>query len=278
MYYASQTIPGRKPLRLWPGVVIAVLVLVVRFILPAIIPEALGYGFYGGVLGWMAIVVWWLFLSRAHWSERLGSVVLMPLALYATWHMAHVSIATGAQGLLLIVLAPPVLGVAFVGWAVATRHISDGPRRVTMVVTILLACGGWTLVRTGGVFGNFNSDLHWRWAKTPEERLLAQSANLQSANTPALPSPVSEPKKAPEKPAEKELGAKSANQPPAPAAAVAVAPPGSAEPEAEWPGFRGPHREHRSRRADQDRLELVAPGSVMAASDRARVVVVRGSR
>jgi outer membrane protein assembly factor BamB len=39
----------------------------------------------------------------------------------------------------------------------------------------LLACGVWTLVRTAGFTGNFENDLRWRWAKTPEERLLAQA-------------------------------------------------------------------------------------------------------
>ncbi len=64
-----------------------------------------------------------------------------------------------------------------------------------MVVTILLACGVWTLVRTGGVTGTFNSDLNWRWTKTPEERLLAQSGN-----EPATLPPVRRCAKTPQKP------------------------------------------------------------------------------
>src|SRR5438034_2350121 len=45
-----------------------------------------------------------------------------------------------------------------------------------MVATILVACGVFTLLRTGGITGDADSDLHWRWTKTPEERLLAQLA------------------------------------------------------------------------------------------------------
>jgi len=239
----SQTIEGRKPLRLWPGVVLAVLVVVVRYALPALVPETMAYGFYGGALGWMAIVLWWLLLSRAPWLERLSAVVLMPLALYATWRVVDVSIATGAQGLLLVVLAPPLLGVAFVAWAVATRHTSDGTRRATMVAVILMASGAWTLVRTSGVFGNFDSELHWRWSKTPEERLMAQTDNRQSATVPETIPAVTEPEKAPPRSVDKALEAKSGKEPKAPPTAAAVETPTVVEPGPEWPGFRGPRRD-----------------------------------
>ena len=70
---------------------------------------------------------------------------------------------------------PPVLGPAFVAWALATRRLSDGLRRATMAATILLACGVWTLFRTDGVMGGAGAQLAWRWTKTAEERLLAQA-------------------------------------------------------------------------------------------------------
>jgi outer membrane protein assembly factor BamB len=122
----------------------------------------------------------------------------------ATSRLVDVSIATGMMGLAFPIYAIPVLCLAFVVWAVATRRLAAGVRRITMVATILLACGVWTLLRTGGVTGSFASDLSWRWSKTPEERLLSQAAE-------------------------------------APAALQAA----SAAPEsgADWPGFRGPHRD-----------------------------------
>src|SRR2546426_9305487 len=80
------------------------------------------------------------------------------------------------------ILAIPVVSLALVVWAVATRRLSDGPRRATMVATILLASGVWALVRTGGfTAGSFRNDLHWRWTKTPEERLLAKAGNEPGA-------------------------------------------------------------------------------------------------
>ena len=194
----------QKSLRLWPGVVIVVVQWLSRFVVPIVVPGAVAFGVIGGLLGGLAIVVWWAFFSRAPRSERWGAVVLMIVALAATPRILHQSMATGAMGMTFPIYSIPVLSLAFVVWAVASRHLADGPRRAAMVATILLACGVWTLVRTGGITGDFDSDFAWRWAETPEERLLAQAGD----EPPALP--------------------------PAPA---------TAETGAGWPGFRGSDRD-----------------------------------
>src|ERR1039457_4977407 len=216
---------ARKPLRLWPGVVIVILQWLVRFAVPAVVPEAALFGLLGELVGGLATVLWWLFLSRAPWSERLGAVGLMIVVLFATKRIVDVSIATGAQGMLFPILAIPILSLALVAWAVATRRLPDGPRRVSMVASILLACGVWTLVRTGGfTASSFRNDLHWRWAKTPEEKLIAQPANAPGA----LP-PIRAAAETPEKP----LVAQSANQ----SAAIPPVPAGAKTP-AKQPGAR----------------------------------------
>ena len=199
-----------KPLRLWPGVVAVTLQWLAWFVVPFFVPEALLYGLLGGVLCGLAVVVWWLFFSRAPWSERLGAIVLMVVALIGTKRIVHESIAGGAMGYLLFGIAIPVLSLALVAWAVATRRLSAGPRRVAMVATILLACGVFTLIRTGGFTAEFDNDFHWRWSKTPEERLLAQGADEPLA-------PMS-------------------------LASTRVAPV-TAGTAADWPGFRGPERD-----------------------------------
>jgi outer membrane protein assembly factor BamB len=244
----------KKPLRLWPGVLAAVLLLLLRFVVPNVVPEALIVGMFGGLGCALAIVVWWAFFSRASWSERLGAVVLMIVAMVATSRILDKSIATAAMGFLFPMLAIPGLGLAFVAWAVATRRLSDGVRRATMVATILLASGGWALIRTGGFTGNFDNDWHWRWTKTPEERLLAQAGDEPKA-LPAAPTAAQPPQGQPMAPAPDEPAAR----PSAPAAAVthkerlvprvgdqpAVLPAAPAESKtgANWPGFRGPERD-----------------------------------
>ncbi|MFC1650155.1 PQQ-binding-like beta-propeller repeat protein, partial [Candidatus Latescibacterota bacterium] len=127
-------------------------------------------------LGGLAIVVWWAFFSRAPRSERWGAVVLMIVAMVVTSRIIHESI-TGMQGMMFFVYAIPFLSLAFVVWAVASRRLSDVPRRAMMVATILLACGVWTLVRSDGMSGDTSADFAWRWAETHEERLLSQSGD-----------------------------------------------------------------------------------------------------
>jgi len=245
--------PARKPLRLWPGVVIAILQCLLSFVVPVVIPYAVLVGVLAAPVCALAIVLWWMFLSRAPWFERLGAVGLMVAALYATRSLVDKSIATGAQGMLFPILTIPALSLAFVAWAVATSRLSDGTRRATMVATILLASGVWALVRTGGfTASNFHNDLHWRWTKTPEERLIAKSGNepgallavrvaaktpeklliAKSSNEPETLPPVRAATKTPEK----LLMAKVVE---APEPMRSVAP----DTVAEWPGFRGPHRD-----------------------------------
>ena len=57
-------IPTRKPLRLWPGVVIAVVQLLLRFALPVVVPDAMVFGLFGGPICALAVLLWWLLLSR----------------------------------------------------------------------------------------------------------------------------------------------------------------------------------------------------------------------
>ena len=52
-----------KPLRLWPGVVIVIVQWLVRFGIPVVTPEAMLVAMIGAVVGGLAIVLWWLFLS-----------------------------------------------------------------------------------------------------------------------------------------------------------------------------------------------------------------------
>lgn len=194
----------QKRLRLWPGVVIVLFQWAAIYGLPILAPEASVLGFFAGLGAGALIVLWWLFFSRAAWAERLGAIVLIAIALAVTPRFLHVSVATGMMGFLFPIYAIPLLCVTFVVWAVATRGFSDVVRRMTMVATILLACGVWTLLRTGGITGAGQSDFAWRWSETPEERLLAEGEDAPVA---PLPSP----------------------------AATHV--------EADWPGFRGPGRD-----------------------------------
>ena len=213
----------RKPLRLWPGVVAAVLLVAIR-LMPIFVDETMPVAMMGAVVAALAILLWWLFFSRAPWSERLGVIVLMIVALFAMSRFVHESIAGGAMGFLFYVWAIPALGVALVASVAASHRLSSSSRRASIVAAILLACGVWTLVRTDGVTSDVvGSDFRWRWTPTPEQRLLAQAAD----NPPAL-------SLAPTAGISKESFATKV------AKAPVVSGPGFRR--AEWPGFRGPDR------------------------------------
>ena len=68
-----ETTRGRS-LRLWPAAVILLLQWVAKFTVPVIAPDIGPFAVMAGVIGGLAIIVWWLFFSRALWSDRLSSV------------------------------------------------------------------------------------------------------------------------------------------------------------------------------------------------------------
>jgi outer membrane protein assembly factor BamB len=220
-------------LRLWPGIVLVALQWLIRFIVPIFAPDAVGLALIGGTVGGIAVLVWWIFFSRAPWSDRIGATILMAVAMLGTLRIVHESIATGAQGMLLPILAIPGLALALVASAAIGRRLSEPSRRAAMAAAILAACGLWALVRTGGFTGNFDNDLNWRWAKTPEERLLEAGGARRPAGAPAAPSLPAPPKPAPAKVAAPVAEASVSPRPTRTAAAKI----------SEWPGFRGPRRD-----------------------------------
>src|SRR5688572_16396140 len=98
--------PVRKPLRLWPAVALAIL-LVARYAVPVVFPQAAIPALLGGVGVVLAVILWWVFFSRAPWLERLGVPLLMVAALLATHPFLDKSISTSGQGMMFFILAPP---------------------------------------------------------------------------------------------------------------------------------------------------------------------------
>lgn len=234
-----------KPLRLWPGIVLAILVLALRYGTPVVAPDELKFGMLGSLACSLLIGLWWLLFSRAPWVERGAAVILIAVGMFGARAMADRSIVTGGMGFLYYLLAVPLVSVALVAWAVATRGLGTGARRLTMAGVVLAACGIWALVRTGGFTGDFQNDLHWRWEKTPEERLLAQQASLPVAAPAAEATPTGKAPGAaapastgPVEKAPAEKGPEKA-EPEKPVEAVGKEPAGAGP---EWQGFRGAAR------------------------------------
>ena len=195
-----------KPLRLWPGVVLGLILCVCKFLLPVFFPDQAVYSMLGALISGLLIVIWWVFFSRAPWPERLGAIALMVVAVFATRPFLHESIDTAGMGLMFPILGVPILSLALVIWAVGARNLSGRARWGALIAVFLFVSLGWTLLRTDGITNDGNSDFAWRWSKTAEERLLEQTGDE------SVPS----------------LGVSAGS-----------------EAEAEWPGFRGPARDGR---------------------------------
>jgi outer membrane protein assembly factor BamB len=230
----------RKPLRLWPGIAGAVLLVIAGYVVPIVVPAYGGLAMIWAALLALILILWWVLFSRARWYERVGAIVLMIAAVIAERPFVHASISGGAMGNLSYILAIPTLSVALVAWAAVSRRLAPGARAAAAVAAVVLGCLPWLLVRTGGINGEGRSDFHLRWTKTPEELLLAQAADepldaarggLKSAPA-AVPAPA--PAETPKETIPATADASPRTEPAAPTAPVR---------RAEWPGFRGPDRD-----------------------------------
>ena len=205
----------QKPLRLWPGVMFAVSMLVLYFVAPMVLPDVeLPVGLMGVLIGAVGVFFWWVFFSRAPWVERIGAVLLMIVAVIVTRSLVHPSISGAGQGMLMYILPVPVLMLALVIWAAATRQLRAGPRRIALAVAIALACVPFLIIRTDGV-STLVSQYHLRWTPTAEEILLAQAQD-EPKPLPPTPAPAPAAVEAPKQPEPVKAAEKPADRTPAP--------------------------------------------------------------
>ncbi|MFN7952528.1 MAG: PQQ-binding-like beta-propeller repeat protein [bacterium] len=205
--------PSPAALRVWPGAVAVALHWLGRFVLPILAPEVVPPVLASTVTA-AGVFVWWVFLSRAAWADRVGALVWMLVAMFAASLVAHDSVAHAILGIVFRLYGVPVLSLALVVAALLTRHRGLRARRAAMLIAIGLASSLFTLVRSEGVTGDAATDFHWRWTRTPEERLLARSGGGPALDPPAA-------------------GVRSRE-------ALAESTPSDHR---EWPGFRGPKRD-----------------------------------
>ena len=129
-----------------------------------------------------------------------------------------------------------------------------------MVAAVVLACGVWTLVRTDGITGGGMAELTWRWNKTAEEKLLAESSRelpVKPEVTPAPAPAMSAAAPAPSSPAAPAAPTpqpvEAATAPKAAESVTAAAPAPRRQDASRVARLSRPEtRRHRSRRADRD--------------------------
>lgn len=236
---------SRKPLRLWPLAIIATMFLAIVMLVPLLpVEEEVGLSLRvmgGAVLSGLLIVLWWLIASRARWFERIGVVLLMPVAILGAHALVDPSIAGGAQGFMAYILGFASCAFAIALWAVASRTLQGRVRYLALIAAfIIVGIAPLVAIRTSGVRGG-GFDFFWRWTPTPEELLLARHEEepkpLPAIAQPSKAAPVPITPAAPE--------AKAANAPETRNTSKVAEEPKALEPiqPSEWPGFRGPNRD-----------------------------------
>src|SRR5688572_29409460 len=213
MTTTNSNVSAARPLRLWPGIIIVAAVWAARLAAPAVVPGPLeelmvrGFSSLGGTL---AIAIWWLVFSRASQRERWAIAGVMVAAALVPLVLGHESIGV----FWLVMYALPMLCLALVASTAATRGLAQ--RRAVIVGAILIAGLPRTVVRIAGINGAGIAEFHWRWERTPEQRLLGSAIDARpAAATTATPATVAAP--APDVSVEPGLDANPAEAAPAPA-------------------------------------------------------------
>lgn len=212
----SSSTPGPADavhLRVWPGLLIAVAQWAAIEIPGRVAPgtKLMMFGMMlGPIIGTLAILVWWLFFSRAPTRDRLAILAVVIVATVAT-----VLLADSSVPMMLFILGLPTVTTLWVVWLALSRALAWRPRRLGLIAVILLTFGYFGLIRVEGTDGNIQAKTNWRWSPTAEQKFLADRAAAKPAagDSAALSEPT-EP-------------------------ATLTAGPG------DWPEFRGPRRDDR---------------------------------
>ncbi|MFO1500692.1 MAG: PQQ-binding-like beta-propeller repeat protein [Verrucomicrobiota bacterium] len=170
------------PLRTWPALLLAGLMLAGRFG-PSVSPDAMAKywmaSVFGPLLCCVLLVVWWLAASRATWRERLFGF----LGIVAGAAVAIVLVHPTMRGAATTYLTVPM---GFFLFALATVFLKNAPPPVRTGSAVLLAFAGFAfslLLRSDGMTGDYNFSWHPRWRPSAEETMLATPQKSSSANT-----------------------------------------------------------------------------------------------
>src|SRR5215813_3474959 len=177
--------PGRtlafRPLRVWPAILLALLMLAGRFA-PEISEDAMAkywmISVFGPLLCCLLLLIWWLAASRATWRERLfgflgiivGAVVAVTLA-HPTMRGPATTYLTVPMGLFL--------------FAIATVFLKRARPVIRTGIAVLLAFAGFAvsmLLRNEGMTGDYKFSWRSRWTQSAEESMLASSAKAPASN------------------------------------------------------------------------------------------------
>jgi len=161
-----------RPLRVWPGLILAGLTVVARFgprWLEGGMSRYWMIGAFGPLLCCLLVVIWWLTGSRATRKERLIGCLGLIVSFGVTWILLDSSM----RGVGAVHITVPIGVIAFVlGTLFLARR---RPVERTGLALTLAFCGfGFSvLLRSEGASGDYMLTARWRWSPTAEALMLA---------------------------------------------------------------------------------------------------------
>jgi len=183
---SSQANPGTQPYRILPAIIIVTLQWTLWLFVPLLFHGGTinTLSVFGGMLGGLAILVWWLFFSRVPLLFRWVGFLIMVLAVLALTQLADPSITTAYQGMMIYAYAIPTLCMGVVAWVILARKITGITRWVTMIAFIIVFSGFWALLRSEGLTGGGEAQFAWRWSESVEERFIAGESDRKTFAAP----------------------------------------------------------------------------------------------
>ena len=174
-----------RPLRVWPAVLLALLMLAARFG-PEASQDAMAkywmISVFGPLLCCLLLVIWWLAASRATWRERVFGLLGIIVAAAVAVTIAHPSMRGPATTYLTI---PTGLFL----FAIATVFLKKAPTANRTGTAVALAFAGFAVsmfLRNEGMTGDYKFTWRSRWSQTAEEAMLASAPRSPSRDTAAV--------------------------------------------------------------------------------------------
>src|SRR3954464_8063501 len=164
----STEAPTFRPLRVWPAVLFALLMLAGRFG-PEVSSDAMAKywmaSVFGPLLCCLLLLIWWLTASRATWRERLFGFLGLVASAAVGVALAHPTMRGAATTYF-------TLPLGFFVFAVAAALLKKSPPAVRSGTAVLLAFAGFAvsmLLRNDGMTGDYKFAFRARWKQTAED-------------------------------------------------------------------------------------------------------------
>ena len=167
-----------KTWRVWIPLLLLPLMILARFI-PGLIPDPPAniwmVSAFGPLLVSLLILLWFCAVSRARWWERLLGAICLVLIPALVLILGDPSF----RGPPFMVMTIPLTIGGFALGALAFGRTLNPYRLWYSLATAALLGSVCALLKTDGVWGNFQFGLAWRWSETAEDRFMAQRSQAK---------------------------------------------------------------------------------------------------